>query len=152
MPPASAGSGALPARNGLQFFGSQRTLFVNAERLLMLPAGADSAIEDLGFLGIGTGQPATRPADEPDPLTVAHVKEFADCIRSRKQPSASVEMGQWAMFPGLAANIAYRVGRKLYINSDTLEFFLDPELKVSEPAANALSFQAHREGYLPPNV
>jgi predicted dehydrogenase len=152
LPPAGPATGSLPARNGVQFFGSDKTLFINGSRLLFLPAAEESPIEDLQFLGIGTHEATTRPAQVVDPLTVAHVKNFVECVRSRKEPSASIEAGQWAMFPCIAANIAYRVGRKLYIKADSLEFFADPALKNADTEANALRYRPYREAYPPPKV
>lgn len=152
LPAVQAHAGSLPARSGVQFFGSEKTLFVGQHRLLLLPAGQESPMEDLAFLDIGSRGTESPPADPTDPLTIAHLEDFASCVRSRDEPSATIETGQWAMFPCLAANIAYRVGRKLYIKPDALEFFLDPDFKQKDEQANELSFTPYRETYPPPKV
>ena len=54
----------LPGRSGVQFFGSEKTLYVSGKRLLILPAEAESPIEDLQYLGIGTSK---RPVPSPPP-------------------------------------------------------------------------------------
>ncbi|HQA00412.1 MAG TPA: hypothetical protein PLT93_19940, partial [Phycisphaerae bacterium] len=69
-----------------------------------------------------------------------------------KDPSASIEAGQSASFPLMAANIAYRVGRKLYINPNSFEFYSDPELQTPDKTANELAIRAYRASYPPPNV
>src|SRR5262249_15010091 len=45
--------------------------------------------------------------------TDAHVKEFIDCVRSRRKPAADVEVGHRAAVVAHLGNIAYRTGRKL---------------------------------------
>ncbi|HOA74201.1 MAG TPA: Gfo/Idh/MocA family oxidoreductase [Phycisphaerae bacterium] len=153
LPPLTGHTGPLPARSGVQILGTEKTLYFSGRRLLLLPAGEESPIEDLAYLGIGSREVAAgESAAGPDPLTVAHVQEFAACIRSRKDPSASIEAGQSASFPLMAANIAYRVGRKLYINPNSFEFYSDPELQTPDKTANELAIRAYRASYPPPNV
>jgi predicted dehydrogenase len=144
--------GSLPARSGVQFFGSEKTLFVSGRRLLLLPAGQESPIEDLAFLDIGSRETQDGPADKVDPLTIAHFAEFAECVRSRTQPSASIDAAQWTMVSCIAANIAYRVGRKLYIKPDTLEFYGEPEFKVPDEQATEMLFRPYRDSYPAPSV
>ncbi|MBI4580509.1 MAG: Gfo/Idh/MocA family oxidoreductase [Planctomycetes bacterium] len=147
----------VPTRSGMQVFGSEHTLYVGGQRLLMLPAGVESPIEDLKYLGIGDEplEPATRPApaaSRVDPLTAVHVRQFADCIRSKKEPSATIEMAEVALFPCVAAGIAYRVGRKLYIQPESRQFFTDPVFKTPDDEANKLLYRLYRPPYTPPNV
>jgi hypothetical protein len=40
-----------------------------------------------------------------------HVADFLDCVRSRKEPAATLETGFSATLPTLLANISYRTGR-----------------------------------------
>ena len=75
---------------------------------------------------------------------MAHVQQFIDCIRTRKEPSATIEMGEVAQFPCMAANIAYRVGRRLYIEPDKREFYQDPEFKKPDEEANKLRVRQFR--------
>ncbi len=144
-------SGGLPARSGVQFFGSEKTLYVSGSRLLLLPAGANSAIEDLTFLGIGEkAKPTSAPAI--DPLTVAHMKDFVQCVRGRKEPSGNIEAARIALLPCIAANIAYRVGRKLYVHPESHLFFTDPRLEKADEEANKLMRRGERKPYLAPAV
>ena len=45
--------------------------------------------------------------------TGEHVKNFIDCVRSRKKPAADVEVGHRSSLVPHLGNIAYRTGRKL---------------------------------------
>jgi len=154
LPPVGGAAGSLPPRSGVQFFGSDRTLFVRGQRLLLLPAEAASPIDDLRYLGIGSetaGGPASQPAPV-DPLTIAHVKGFAESVRSLEEPAAGIESGMWSLFPCVAANVAYRLGRKLYIKPESVEFFRDPQFEKPDTEANELMFQPCRPAYPIPNV
>lgn len=145
-------TGDMPARSGVQFFGRERTLFTNGQRLLMLPASDESPVDDLQYLGIGSSREpsAPQPAPEtPDSLTVEHIREFGRCIRTRRDPSATVEFAEVALFPVLAANIACRVGRKLYINLSTKKFFTDAALTNADEEADKLLIPTFRKAYLP---
>jgi predicted dehydrogenase len=48
-----------------------------------------------------------------DDATDLHVKNFIECVRSRKRPNADVEIGHRASIVGHLGNIAYRTGRKI---------------------------------------
>ena len=45
--------------------------------------------------------------------TDLHVKNFIECVRSRKKPNADVAIGHKASNACHLGNIAYRTGRKL---------------------------------------
>ena len=53
----------------------------------------------------------------PVPLE-AHIENFLDCIRTRKQPNCTVEMGQAAVAGPHLANLAMVQGRKLKLGAD----------------------------------
>jgi hypothetical protein len=46
----------------------------------------------------------------------AHTRNFLECIRSRKDPNCSIEMGRNAAVVAHLGNIAYRTGDKLNWN------------------------------------
>jgi predicted dehydrogenase len=48
-----------------------------------------------------------------DPLTFNHVKNWMDCLRSRKQPNAPIEAGYQHSIANIMANAAYRTGKKI---------------------------------------
>jgi hypothetical protein len=48
----------------------------------------------------------------------AHVQNFLDCMRSRKQPNCPVEVGASAVSGPHLANIAYHKNRRIRLNAD----------------------------------
>lgn len=56
-----------------------------------------------------------------DQLTTAHVKNWMDCIRSRKQPNAPVEAGYTHSIATIMANAAVRTGAKVTFDEKTQE-------------------------------
>ena len=48
-----------------------------------------------------------------DALTTAHVKNFMDCVRSRKEPHAPIEAGYQHSIATIMSNAAYRTGEKV---------------------------------------
>ena len=48
-----------------------------------------------------------------DPDTIAHTREFLDCVKSRKRPSSDVEIGYYSSLPTLLAIQAIRQGRSV---------------------------------------
>ena len=49
-----------------------------------------------------------------------HVRNFLDCVRTRRQPSAPVEIGFQAALVGLMANESLRLGRKVKWNRERM--------------------------------
>ena len=56
-----------------------------------------------------------------DQLTTAHIKNWMDCIRSRKQPNAPVEAGYNHSIATIMANAAVRTGAKVTFDEKTQE-------------------------------
>ena len=56
-----------------------------------------------------------------------HVKDFIDCVRSRKKPAADAEMGHRASIVAHLGNIAYRTGHKIRWDTAKEEIVGDPE-------------------------
>ncbi|NCI46835.1 Gfo/Idh/MocA family protein [Sediminibacterium soli] len=56
-----------------------------------------------------------------DQLTTAHVRNWMECIRSRKQPNAPVEAGYTHSIATIMANAAIRTGAKVTFNEKTQE-------------------------------
>lgn len=48
-----------------------------------------------------------------DPLTFNHVKNWMECVRSRKQPNAPIEAGYQHSIANIMATAAYRTGQKV---------------------------------------
>lgn len=56
-----------------------------------------------------------------DPLTEAHVRNWMECVRSRKQPNAPIEAGYNHAIAVIMTNAAYRTGEKVTFDDKTQE-------------------------------
>jgi len=94
--------------------------------------------------GIEGHDPISRPGDEP---TKAHIRNFFDCVRSRKRPNADIEEGHLSTNLSHLGNISYRVGgRKLDYDGEAERFIDDRE-------ANRLVKRKYRKPWeVPENV
>jgi len=70
-----------------------------------------------------------------------HIRDFLDCVRSRRQPVANPEVMYRSMCICLAADIVNQLQRSLKFDLDKAEF-------VNAPEANRLRFRAHRPPYV----
>jgi predicted dehydrogenase len=80
---------------GLEFRGTDATMKLNRERLLIFPEGKNWHAPETEIRSKGDG-------------TITHMANFLECARSRKQPNAPVETGISAAWPGHLGNLAYR--------------------------------------------
>jgi predicted dehydrogenase len=96
---------------GTAFYGDNGTLIVD---------GKGWRVED----GPKAGGPATDSQGE-------HVRNFLDCVKSRKAPNAEIEIGHLSTRLCHIGNIAHRVGRKLTFDAASESF-------PSDEDANAL--------------
>ena len=67
---------------------------------------------------VGRGEPSEglrmqRKEVSAEDATALHVKNFIECVRSRKKPAADVEIGHRTTIVAHLGNIAYRTGRKI---------------------------------------
>jgi len=74
-----------------------------------------------------------------------HVANFLECLHTRARPICDIEVGHRSSNTCHLGNIAYRVGRKLYWDSETETFKDDRE-------ANALLAREARKGFELPKV
>jgi predicted dehydrogenase len=56
-----------------------------------------------------------------DPLTEAHIRNWMDCVRSRKQPNAPIEAGYRHSIAVIMTNAAYRTGEKVIFDENKQE-------------------------------
>ncbi len=75
----------------------------------------------------------------------SHVNNFLDCMRSRKEPNADIEIGRLSTTICHLGNIAYHLGRDLEFHPETETFPGDAE-------ANALLTKEYRSPYTLPAV
>jgi predicted dehydrogenase len=91
---------------GIEFRGSQATLKIDREHLAVY---SESAKWEPGTMA---PQPEIFVRSERDG-TIDHVKNFLDCVRSRKTPTAPIQAGFEAARTGWLANIALKRGGKI---------------------------------------
>jgi predicted dehydrogenase len=63
-----------------------------------------------------------------DPLTSSHMRNFMECMRSRKQPNAPVEAGYYHSIATIMTNAAVRTGAKATFNTATQEVMADGKI------------------------
>ncbi len=69
----------------------------------------------------GATAPVTAANTGADDLTTAHVKNWLECLRSRKQPHAPVEAGYQHSIATIMANAAARTGERVTFDEKTQE-------------------------------
>lgn len=72
-----------------------------------------------------------------------HLRNFVDCVKSRKKPNADIEEGHKSTRLCHLGNIAYRLGR-------TLRFDAATETILEDPAANKLLGREYRKPFVMP--
>ncbi len=98
--------------------------------------------------GRGPGKIVGTPrksGDMPAQLSGKHIRNFLDCMRSRKEPVANAEFGHQATTASHLGNIAYRIGRKIRWDAEK-------EQIVDDPQANAMLTKTYRAPYLLPEA
>lgn len=60
-----------------------------------------------------------------DAMTTAHVRNWMDCVRSRKQPNAPIEAGYQHSIACIMANAAYRTGERTTFDEKRQEVLAD---------------------------
>jgi predicted dehydrogenase len=110
---------------GVEWNGTEGTIILNDEgwelRTERKQANVDSQKKP------GSGDP--RPA---------HVRNFLDCVKTRKAPVLNLEIGHQVSTVAHLGNIAYRTGRKVLWNAES-------EQVVGDSAADKLVGAAYRE-------
>ncbi len=90
---------------GIEFRGTEATLKIDRARLAVYPEGVKWAP------GALAPEPEIFVRSEHDG-TLDHVKNFLDCVRSRKTPNASIQIGYEAARTSWLGNIALKRGSK----------------------------------------
>ncbi len=122
------------AGHGMQFHGTDATLYVDRGGFKLIPEGERVAAV--------TGE----TSDQHWP----HVQNFLSCVKSRQRCVCDIETGHTSTVVCHLGNIALKVGRKIYWNAAD-EQVID---KAGRPddVANALLGRHYRKGYELPKV
>jgi predicted dehydrogenase len=94
-----------------QFHGSKARFDVGRESYALY-------MQDPKALELKPAQEVKRPGSF-DPATRAHIRNFLECIKSRKDPNATVEMGNYTNVVLCMAMESLRTGRRLRFNRET---------------------------------
>jgi predicted dehydrogenase len=116
---------------GMEFYGTEGTLFVNREGYTIYPM-------DLIKDGWETFGPTAVASGDGTAQHQPHVENFLSCIRSRKKPNSDIETTHRATSACIMGNIAYKLGRKLRWDRDKEQFLNDAE-------ANAMLTKDYRK-------
>lgn len=81
-----------------------------------------------------------------------HVKNFLECIKSRRQPIANIESHYNSVAACHLANVSLRAGRKIFWDAATETCYRDAEHKHEDKEANAFLTREYRKGYELPKI
>jgi predicted dehydrogenase len=134
---------------GMQFHGTKGTLFVDREGFRITPqtmrheepppsAPASDGRPPAFYYTTEILAEQSDTSDQHRP----HVRNFLDCVKSRKRPAADIEAGHHANTVCRLGNIAYRVGRRL-------DWDAAKEEVVGDAEANRLVVGEYRAPWTP---
>jgi predicted dehydrogenase len=129
-----AGRGPDDHQYGMQFFGTEGTLFINREGYTIWPM-------DLVHDGWETFGPSALTTGDGTPQHQPHVENFLACVRSRQKPNSDIETTHRATSACIIGNISYKLGRKLQWDRDKEQFVGDAE-------ANKMLTKQYRKPWL----
>ncbi len=82
---------------------------------------AANQLPELSLTELAGGKASTDASTGGDPLTTAHIRNWMDCVRSRKQPNAPIEAGYRHAIAVIMANAAYRTGERVTFDEQVQE-------------------------------
>ena len=111
-------------RLGIYFHGANGTLFSDYGSHTIIAEGDKM-----------DGMETPEPSIEPSP---GHEREWLDCIKSRKQPTANVDYHVAVDVPIVLGNLSYRLGRSIRFDPETERIVGDKEAqRLSQPKYRA---------------
>ena len=114
--------------NGIFFYCTKGSLFASDREWVLIPAGKDAQRETFKVNSdMGTD----------------HVKEFLECVRSRRQPSCTMESGH-------QTTTTVQLGMIAYESASVVQWDAKKEQIVGNPAATALLKREYRKPWAHP--
>ena len=135
-------------RYGILFCGTEGSLMLDRSGheinpdTVELPYGIKQAHGDRKVRKITLKSEKVKAKDDGIP---SHVRNFLDCLRTRKRPVADIEIAHRSTNTCHLGNIAYKVGRKLVWDNETETFKNDAE-------ANTHLSREARQGFALPKI
>lgn len=96
---------------GAVFYGTNMTVVADATRDVRVYDTADRITPDT----------EAKEVWKIEPETPAHVKNWIECCKARKEPNATVELGHRVALAAHLANLSYRTGKKVFWDADRQE-------------------------------
>jgi predicted dehydrogenase len=89
---------------GATFYGTKKTLWADAQKEIRV------------YDTIDQPRPDQKPLEswKVENETPAHIANWLECIRSRKQPNSTIELGHRVITAAHLANMSYRTGQKIH--------------------------------------
>jgi predicted dehydrogenase len=136
---------------GMQFHGTKGTLFVDRSGFRITPQ--TTRVEEANQPPSPSFPDSRQPGfyyttevlpehSETSQQHGPHVRNFLDCVKSRKRPIADIEAGHYANTVCRLGNIAYRVGRRL-------QWDAEKEQVIGDAEANRLAIGTYRAPWVP---
>jgi predicted dehydrogenase len=96
---------------GATFYGTKQTLWADADKEVRV------------YDTIDKPKPDQKPIDcwEVKYEGPAHMKNWLECCKSRKQPNSTIELGHRVITAAHLANVSYRTGKRVYWDSEKEE-------------------------------
>jgi|YelNatPaOPRAMG01_1025707.scaffolds.fasta_scaffold00005_55 predicted dehydrogenase len=122
---------------GIQFYGTEGTLFVSRSGFWLYPELKEGEEEQrVGRVPIL--QRGSSPMNEP------HVRNFLDCVRSRQKPICDVEIGHYSTTVAHLGNIALWSGQRILWDAEQ-------ERITNVPEANRFLSREYRKPWILPD-
>jgi hypothetical protein len=115
--------------HGVAFHGNNGVLVVDRSGWEVLP---ETETKDGKKRYRMSGEPHRGTSGD---MSLAHMKDFLDCLDSRKRPASDVEVGHNSMIACHLGNIAFRTGRRVQWDSakETIAGDAEQEKYVRRP-------------------
>jgi predicted dehydrogenase len=140
---------------GILFHGSDGTLFVDRGGYELVPetASQDKEPAPAYLTEMKEASAPLEPWERPRRMRAgraqylrgdgsdqhaAHVRNFLDCVKSRRKPNSDVETGHYSTTTAHLGNVAFRTGHKIRWDADR-------EQAIDDPEANTLVTRQYRE-------
>lgn len=133
-------SGDFP--NGIKWYGTDGWIFVTRDEMATPTAaqGATTKVDPLMASDPRILTSSIGPDEIHLPTAAEHHANWLDCVRSRQQPLAPIEIGHRACSTCLLHHIAMKTGHHLYWNPEREHF-------IGDEAANAMLSRSQRSPY-----